>query len=539
MLLSNLLIKEIMKNKIYISILMVVASLFLFSSCQDLLDTKQNGVESIDTYYSTDAELKSAMASIYNLMSSMTQSHFYLNNFPSDDMYAGGKNRGANAAIETLADIEITSDNNYIRTYYQYLYQMIYRANCVLQYSTVESQFAKQSEAECHFLRAWAHMELAIHWGTPPLVDHVLTSSEYLVPNSDKAVLWQFIIDEYKTALESGDLLEKSNANDIVFNITKGYAQAMLGKAYIFNENYAEAAVVLDAIIDEGRYHLYTGTFSDVIAPPAEFNTEIIFELNAPTDPNNALSTWIFRACGWRGEQFSWANSLLDVYTTGWGQGNATKDLYDAFVAEEGEDGYRLNNTVLTYPQIVAQGVILNAGQTLEQHAGYFAYKFRYATSGLFNNNASSQQDYVYMRYAEVLLLAAEAHIQSSTGDKNKAAGYINQIRLRAQVDKNGDGNVDLVSASDPNLFQLMKNEKRLELCYEGCRYVDLIRWGDAYETLKEKSRSIPSFNAVDGLDPDFKTYTTTGFKQNRDELFPYPTEEMNVNTNLVQNPGY
>ncbi len=529
-----------MKNNRYILVTIVLASLLTFSSCQDILDTKQNGVESIDTYYSTDAELQSAMASIYYLWTTMGQSHFYLNNFPSDDMYAGGKNRGANAAIETIADIEITSDNNYIRYYYQYLYQMIYRANCVLQYSTVESQYAKQVEAECHFLRAWAHMELAIHWGTPPLVDHVLTPGEYLVPNSDKTVLWQFIIDELKTALESGDLLEKATVNDVVLNITKGYAQAMLGKAYVFNESYTDAAIVLDELINEGKYQLYTGNYCDVIAPPAEFNQEIIFELNAPTDPNNTIRfANVFWAVGWRGEQFSWTNSTLDVYTTGWGQGNATKDLYDAFVEEEGVNGYRLNNSVLTYPQIVAKGVSLKAGQTLEQHAGYFFYKFRYAGSGRFNNNASSQQDYVLMRYAEVLLLAAEAHIQSSTGDKSKAANYINQIRTRAQVDKDGNGNVDLVSTGDPNLLQLMKDEKRLELCYEGCRYVDLIRWGDAYETLKEKSRSIPSFNAVDGLDPDFKTYTTTGFKQNRDELFPYPTEEMNVNTNLVQNPGY
>lgn len=529
-----------MKNYKHILVTIVLAGMLLFPSCQDLLDTKQNGVQSIDTYYSTDAELKAAMASIYHLWATMAQAHFYLNNFPSDDMYAGGKNRGANAAIETIADIEITSDNNYIRNYYRYLYEMIYRANCVLQYSTVDSDYAGQVEAECHFLRGWAHFELAVHWGTPPLVDHVLTPDEYLAPNSDKTTLWQFIINEFKTALESGNLLEKATVNDVVFNITKGYAQAMLGKTYVFNGNYAEAATLLDALISESKYQLYSGDYSNVISPLAEFNEEIIFELNAPEDPNNTLTfSNIFRALGWRAEQFSWVGSTLDVHNFGWGQGNPTMELYNAFVAEEGVDGYRLNNTLLTYPQIVARGVFLKAGQTLEQHTGIFSYKFRCASSGMFNNNSSQQQDYVLMRYAEVLLLAAEAHIQNPTGNKDKAADYINQIRIRAQIDKDGDGNIDLVSASNPNLFELMKNEKRLELCYEGCRYVDLIRWGDAYDVLKHKSRSIPSFNAVDGHNPDFKTYTTTGFKQNRDELFPFPTEEMSVNTNLKQNPGY
>ena len=90
-----------------------------------------------------------------------------------------------------------------------------------------------------------------------------------------------------------------------------------------------------------------------------------------------------------------------------------------------------------------------------------------------------------------------------------------------------------------------LKKEKRLELCLEGCRYQDLIRWGDAAEVLGEQWERIPNFagKAADGSYvlqyPDINVNATYGFVEGKHNLLPIPEREMNVNPNMKQNPGW
>jgi hypothetical protein len=107
------------------------------------------------------------------------------------------------------------------------------------------------------------------------------------------------------------------------------------------------------------------------------------------------------------------------------------------------------------------------------------------------------------MRYADVLLMAAEAYYRA--GNSNKAGEYINQVRDRAGLDPyQGD------------LFQVIVRERQMELCFEGVRFLDLVRWGLADDVLSE-----------------------FGFTPNKNELYPIPDSEMRNNSNAVQNPGY
>ena len=131
--------------------------------------------------------------------------------------------------------------------------------------------------------------------------------------------------------------------------------------------------------------------------------------------------------------------------------------------------------------------------------------------------------DLKVMRYAEVLLLAAEAQLQA--GNTAKALDYINQIRVRAKEEP-----LTSVSLSD------IKMEERLELCNEAVRYQDLIRWGDAKSALADQGKQVPAFTG-DAVQWNWQN-TKYGF-QDKNMLLPIPLKELELNPNMVQNAGW
>lgn len=103
-----------------------------------------------------------------------------------------------------------------------------------------------------------SYIELISLWGTPPLVDHPLTPNEYSQANGDTEALWALVNQDLTEAVNSGDLEEKTSLDDFTYRITKQFAQALLGKAYVFQKNYGAAATALDEVINSGKYDLYS-----------------------------------------------------------------------------------------------------------------------------------------------------------------------------------------------------------------------------------------------------------------------------------------
>lgn len=513
--------------KKYIFPLLALTLLTTFSACEDQLDIDQHGVIGVDQYYQTDTDADEAIADVYYRWITQQQSFFYLTNLPSDDMYAGGNRRGANVPIEGLADFTYDASNIQIENVFTALYQMVFRCNAILQYIP-QPATAKQKQvvAEAHFFRAWCYFYLTALWGTPPLTDHVLKPDEYTQPNSTREELWPFIEKDLKAAIESGALAEKSNPNDVQVRITKTAAQALLGKVYVWQQKWADARAMLDHVINSGKYALFTGDYGDILTSTTDFNCESVLESNIIHDSGNIPSMMLNISIGWRGEYIDWSNNQTDVASTGWGQANPRKTLYDAFVAREGTDGYRLTHTIWDYNRFKAHGLAIVPGQMLEQHDGYFCWKFRNAKKDQNYNAIYAHSNYRYMRYAEVLLLAAEAQLQAG-GDASKALRYVNDIRKRAKLEPLASVSMDDV-----------KIEKRLELCYEGVRFMDLVRWGEAAQALGDKDTKIGAFKS-DGTWVEAAFTTTGGFKAGKHELYPFPTKEMSVNTKLTQNPGW
>jgi len=517
-----------MKTRFFTLIAIAAVS---FTGCDKFLTIAQHGTQDFESYYQTDEEADNAINAAYIQLRGNETNVFMGKNSPSDDAWAGGAGRNDNAQIEQLNEFSFDSNQEYIEGMFKGYYGVIYKCNVVLGHCTGDSETMQRVRAEAKVIRAMQYFDLITLWGNPPIVDHELNPSEYSRPNGTTEELWDLVNTDLKEAIESGRLPEKANKDDkTVWRVSKQFAQALLGKALLWQEQYDESAKYLNAVVDSKLYELYP-VYEDIYRYDNKLSSESMFESVRVSNPSNAFENFEFTHAyiGWRLDKLnlnSEANSLYNCMQS-YGFLTPKKDLYDAFVKEEGVDGYRLNHSIKTVEQMAEIGVTLKEPQINE---GYFMWKRR-VLSGAIDGSSygfSCENDPVWMRYAEVLLLAAEANLMA--GNQAKADACLNEVRTRAHL------------GSKTCTLDAIKIEKRLELCYDCCRYQDLLRWGDAKEVLANQGGIYPMLQ-VNGTvvyntlyDGDAKRF---GWKEGKHEHFPYPGLEVRLNTNIEQNNGW
>ena len=514
--------------KKYIGFIVLLAALtFSAASCSDLLNIDQHGVVSVDTYYSTDAEIETASSNLYINMRSLESSAILLKPLLDGDFWAGGGQYGDNSGMDKIAEYTFDSEDGTISGYFKGLYNLIFAANTILDKVDPNlSKVAKRTVAEAQVFRAWAYFELITMWGTPPLVDHCLQPDEYKQPNGDPAELWALVNKDLDAAISSGALPEKNGANDkSVWRVSKQYAQAIYGKALLWQGKNAEAAQVLDQVIGSGKYQLFDGEYGDRNLMAHKFNCENLFESVFPNDPANPVVSFTGYMLGWRTDRMNPDGISSWGIEMGFGFCAPTRKLYDDFLAHDGHS-YRLQQSIKSYDEMVEMGLGLIT-DAIQMGEGVYMWKDRYTrdkTPAMW----CTAKDYVWMRLAEVYLVAAEAHL--AAGNTAKATEYVNKIRSKAQIPA-----LASVTLND------IKAEKRFELCREGQLYQDLQRWGDTYEKLKDVGQKEPIFHEngtityFDCGNPADKC----GYKKGKHELLPFPANEVRLNDQIVQNPGY
>ena len=587
-----------MKTKYYITCLLAV--LIGLTACnEDLLDINRHGVMPTDQYYKTDQDAEEALAIIYqyaftSLYHSGLGVYPMLKNNLSDDVFAGGQKRNDQPMYEALNEFTFEAQNNYILTYFQNLYNLVYRCNLIIDNFNGDNSntFTKKSAvAQAKVWRAWAYMELITLWGTPPLVDHCLAPDEYKQPNGDPQELWNLVTSDLTDAINSGGLEKKQSKYDKIATVTEGYAQALLGKAYVFmtyslaggakggndaisavaasksSPYWKNAVEAFDKVINSGMYELYTGPFVDLLKTATNWCPENMFEFNHMWNTSNTSVNM---------------TNFFEMFMIGWDSSSMTaygkeipcnrssnflaprKAAYDAMVAWSGENNPRTYGSIRTYDQIVNNmGVGVKDGvYTIYACEGVFDMKFfRYEDKDC-KTMHQTEKNYPMMRYAEVLLLAAEANLM--VGNQAKADEYMNIVRRRAELpDMAG------VTLSD------IQQEKRCELYNEGVRGYDLIRWGLAPEFLGNQGGTVSYYTAytagatydaagnlvaLDSTDEGTATQggetyqlglskhpineSGYGFKAGKHELLPFPQNEILLSGEIVggplkQNPGW
>ncbi len=514
--------------KTYIGkIVLAMALAFATMSCEQKLTIDQHGVQSADTYYSTDEEIETASADLYIKMRNLESSAIVLKPLLDGDFWAGGGQHGDNSSLDKLAEYSFDAEDGSITGYFKNLYALVFSANTIIsRIDPAKSQVATRTVAEAKAFRAWTYFELITLWGNPPLVDHPLQPNEYKQPNGDPAELWAMVNKDCEEAISSGALPEKSDSHEKnVWRVTKQYAQAIYGKALLWQGKNAESAKVLDEVIDSKKYELFDGEYGDRNTMDNKFNCENLFESIFPNDPSNPVTSFTGYMLGWRTDRMLASGIAEWGIEMGFGFVAPTKDLYDAFLEHDGHS-YRLQQTIKSYDEMVDLGLGLIDG-AVQLGEGVYMWKDRY-TKDKTPAMWCTAKDYVWMRLAEVYLLAAEAHL--AAGNTSKATEYVNVIRAKAQI-----------PALSTVTLQDIKDEKRFELCREGQLYQDLQRWGDAEAKLKGVGKKEPMFHSDKSI-----TYfdcgnqdDKCGYKKGKHEYFPYPANEVRLNDNIKQNPGW
>ena len=505
--------------------LLILAGALINTGCSDFLDTEQRGVTSQDNFYKTDAEINQGLMAIYDGLQSDNVTTFQFKNLLSDDAIGGGGGRGDNRWGEEMDEFTFGSTNNMVRTQFTRYYQIVYKANLLIsKVPNPDTDFKKLAIAEAKTLRAYAYFELTTLWGTTPLVTAPLNPGEYAQPNATLAELWNQIETDLKDAIAVLPLKSQLSAAK-KGNVSKGTAQAWLGKAYLYQKKYDDAAAQFDLVISSGEYSL-NPNFAAVTRESSEFGTESVFEISFTKDLSSPIEcTNIVAYCGPRSPWFKGGTS--GISETAWGWCEPDQDLWDAFIAAG--DVVRRNGTLMSEAELIALGgSFRNNGNANLPYGTYGLIRLKHGswvaeTPGEAYHTISGT-NYRITRYSDVLLMAAEAYNRKSAPNDVKALGYINQVRQRAQLPN--------LTSTGSQLFADLKTERRLELAFEFVRYQDLIRWGDAATVLANEGKSIPKGDGT------YFSFPNAGFKA-KNILLPFPDAEISVNKKITQNTGW
>lgn len=512
------------------SILMAGAAMTLgLGACSDQLDIDQHGTLTTETYYNTDQDAREATTAIYVTMNSGMGAFeaypTFIKILLSNDVW--GLAAAHDSEWAQMTDLCYDPACSFVGNAFQSYYNVVGSCNAVIDNVQPDTPVKKQAVAEAKTIRAWMYFELASLWGNPPIVDHVPASiAETQIGNSEPEQLWAFIIGDLNEAIASGALPQKERVDDNTqYHVTKQYAQALLGKAYLWSKQYDKAADTYDEVIGSGLYDLYRGDFQDILTSKCDNCCESLFELNSVLDDANLgncfrlLPTFYGLPFGY----FNFGDNTENLRAQGGSLGFAKQNLYDAFMAEEGKDGYRFNQSIKDFEWLNKHGYALNTGMQLFVDP-YFIWKFREPAED-FNPKqiTDCQTNARCMRYAEVLLCAAEANVMA--GRQAQANICLNNVRTRAKL------------PFKEATLEAVKTEKRLEFAGEGLRYQDLIRWGDAATALADMGKRYPVVNSSNIVEYR-ELGSECGFRDKHNRL-PYPTIEMSVNHALVQNPGW
>lgn len=597
-----------MKKILFSTILALAATgtMTLTTSCEDQLDIEQKGVIPTENFYKTDADAEAALVAAYEgfMCNVMGRNHDgggpgtytplkLILNECGDDVLAAGANSGDNTFGIMLNQFYYDAEAEVPKFMYTGLYLSVYTCNLVLDhFADATTAVQKRCAAEARVLRAYDYFLLANLWGTPPLVTHVLDASAQPV-NCDKdpehpmdhKQLIEWIAQECENAANDLDERKSKDDKDGAVKVTKGFAYALAGKAYLFAEQYDKAKIALKKVIDSGRYDLVPGEkYADNFHIEGDANEEKVFEVNfeynaGKTDWAGMIqrSSWMeTNYWDWRADHFvASPNKVYCGGVDGWGGLGVPQWFGDEFYANDG-DSYRLKATLkhiddAVYHMSYGKDEIDN--MTDEQKKTSDKIGINDPLQGLYGNSTwlafkqimrASDTDgkkygdnirlnnYLVMRYAEVLLNYAEACLQ--TGDQAEAKKYINMIQKRA-------GSKTISETVD---MDVLKKEKSYELWLEGCRWFDIMRWNDtkAIDRLTKAGTVVPHlfdkvFRAPKADDQDVtweygseansRFYTTNtpetnfkvGFKKGKHEFFPYPQTVLDKNPNLQQNPGW
>lgn len=467
-------------------------------------------------------------------------SEWMIGDIASDDALKGGQNISDMADAYDIENFKTNPNNTLLRDYYRAKYQGIIRCNLALQEipkyepdATLSLERKNCLLGEAYFLRAFYYFQMVRVFGGVPLVDFVVDSADkWQQPRASADEVYAHVISDLQEAEKV--LYDKNQYADAdLGRATRGAAQAMLCKVYLYQHNYDKAYEWGKKWVEEqynsGIYRLHPDYASNFTLA-GENGAESVFEIQYVADPTSDYGEGFGFTRGTFGSILTRPRASSMGGNQGWGFDHPTHNLYAEYEAGDARRDMTigmpaaedLDNVAVTY-----------------LGSPYYNIKVSYYEGGTFpalDHATRGPLNYQLIRASDVLLLYAEAALESGK-DLNAAKWALEEVRSRARAISEAGSlpafpNYLGYQDNAESLRKAIRHERRVELAMEGHRWFDLVRWGIAYDVLDKDAGTYGSTESAEAR------AEMSNFIKGKHELFPLPSEEVQLNP-MPNNPGY
>jgi len=491
-------------------VVFVIALLLIVSGCNNFLTRGNPSNFTSNNYYKTAGEAQSAVNAIYSSLYPVYQGGYNGSPWQILEFATGEANNGAAQAIYTnsVMNLNQSSLNGFVDTWWTSSYHGIANANEAISHIpdiNIDQNTKNKLMGEARFLRAYFYFNLVRMFGKVPLITkpQKFKPSELRASRDSVQKVYNLIVNDLKVAEKSGLPFNSSSGR-----VTLGAVKTLLASVYLTMAGYPlqkglpyykKARDEAKSVIDSGKYSLFQ-SYNDLHDPSKNNTGEDIFsvQFKKSIEPN-PIQVQIL--------PFEKGISAYSAETGAIYARSAFVDTYQQQDKRRQEDQF-------FYTKFTSQD---NRKDTVNLN-NYYLYKFFDVNAQL--NTADSGLNFPILRYAEALLIYAEAENEVE-GPTHSAYDALNKVRVRAGLQK--------LSGLNKSQFRIaVWKELWHELCFENKTWFNMVRLRKAYNLNTGK---------FDNFIGHQFTYGPTLAK--KDLLFPIPQSELRVDKNLTQNPGY
>ena len=488
-------------------IFILTMGVILLTSCESFLDRQPLDQITTGNFYQTASDADLAVIAAYSAIQSINWhgKSWMILEIPTDNTTTGGNDPD----FSPIDNFTISSDNVPNAEFWTEHYRLVTLSNQVLDNVPgidMDVDLRNSYLAEARFLRAYSYFDLVRIYGGVPIIKNVPNiDSDLYIAKSEVDEVYAFIIEDLKFAIEH---LPEERASSSFGRATMDAAKATLAKVYLTTKDFDLCQELCREIIADGRYQLEEDFSGNWLRDKSDNNSESIFQIQyvgcGPGNTGNALQAFFApwgqgitqNSDGW-GSQIPTAPNIDNPGTT----------IKDAYEPEDKRFYHTIMAAGAEYPMLNPElgGYTYPATGASRANINIKKYVIGGGPDVCF---MSTPQNFHAIRYADVLLTLAEAACSRNGGisaTPDVLEGF-NAIRERA-----GLPSLDII-----NLDQVFL-ERRLEFAFENQRWFDLLRTGKIRETMQLHGKQMQDFHL----------------------LFPIPSQELAINTNLIQNPGY